>query len=163
MDIQKIFEQLYIKNAPNWSVEREPNGSYKYHATQSAFVLFEKQQCEIDALKAELNNHLATVTEVSNRKGGYYIQDLRNPIGNCMKFWYSSGYGTKHKNFFWCETYEEAQKYAGGCDWFKIWYAPYIDSLIEYTIDMQLADRDVEKFAIETQEQNLREATPNGE
>jgi len=86
---------------------------------------------------------------VAERTSGFYIQDLRNPIGNCMKFWYKSGYGTKHKNFFWCATYEEAQEYAGGCDWFKIWYAPYIDTLIEHTVDMQHADRVREKAMVE--------------
>ncbi|WP_336143717.1 hypothetical protein [Acinetobacter sp. 102] len=86
---------------------------------------------------------------VPERTGGFYIQDLRNPIGNCMKFWYKSGYGTKHKNFFWCATYEEAQEYAGGCDWFKIWYAPYIDTLIEHTVDMQHADRIREEAMLE--------------
>ena len=54
MDIQKLFEELYVKNAPSWSIERDPNGSYKYHATQSAFVLFENQQMEIESLKSEL-------------------------------------------------------------------------------------------------------------
>jgi len=32
-----------------------PDGSYKYHATQSAFLLFEKQQIEIESLKAQVN------------------------------------------------------------------------------------------------------------
>ena len=59
MDIQKnktqeSFEKLYVKNAPAWSLERDQNGGYKYHATQSAFLLFEQQQVEIDLLKAEL-------------------------------------------------------------------------------------------------------------
>ena len=59
MDIQKnqtqeSFEKLYVKNAPDWSLERDQDGGYKYHATQSAFLLFEQQQVEIDLLKAEL-------------------------------------------------------------------------------------------------------------
>ena len=59
MDIQKnqtqeSFEKLYVKNAPDWSLERDPDDGYKYHATQSAFLLFEQQQVEIDLLKAEL-------------------------------------------------------------------------------------------------------------
>ena len=59
MDIQKnqtqeSFEKLYVKNAPAWSLERDQNGGYKYHATQSAFLLFEQQQIEIDLLKNEL-------------------------------------------------------------------------------------------------------------
>ncbi|WP_235942372.1 hypothetical protein [Acinetobacter terrae] len=59
MDIQRnqtqeSFEKLYVKNAPDWSLERDQDGGYKYHATQSAFLLFEQQQVEIDLLKAEL-------------------------------------------------------------------------------------------------------------
>ena len=59
MDIQKnqtqeSFEKLYVKNAPAWSLERDEDGGYKYHATQSAFLLFEQQQIEIDLLKNEL-------------------------------------------------------------------------------------------------------------
>lgn len=59
MDIQKnqtqeSFEKLYVKNAPDWSLERDQDGGYKYHATQSAFVLFENQQLEIESLKSEL-------------------------------------------------------------------------------------------------------------
>ena len=59
MDIQKnqtqeSFEKLYVKNAPAWSLERDEDGGYKYHATQSAFLLFEQQQVEIDLLKNEL-------------------------------------------------------------------------------------------------------------
>lgn len=101
------------------------------------------------AAKAHEAKKLEGCVVVSKRTDGYYIQDLRNPIGNCMKFWYKSGYGTKHKNFFWCATYEEAKEYAGGCDWFKIWYAPYIDTLIEHTVDMQHADRVREKTILE--------------
>ena len=52
--IQESFEKLYVKNAPAWSLERDQNGGYKYHATQSAFLLFEQQQVEIDLLKNEL-------------------------------------------------------------------------------------------------------------
>ncbi len=44
---QESFEKLYVKNAPAWSLERDQNGGYKYHATQSAFLLFEQQQIEI--------------------------------------------------------------------------------------------------------------------
>ena len=55
MDIQnKIFEKMYGENAPDWSLERDPDGKYKYHATQSAFLLYEQQQVEVDLLKAEL-------------------------------------------------------------------------------------------------------------
>ena len=83
------------------------------------------------------------VPETPKRQGGYYIRDLRRQSGNSMRFWYQDGYGTKHKNFFWCATLEEAKKYQSGCDWFEIWHAPYIDSLIEHTVDFQLADRSV--------------------
>ena len=54
MDIQKLFEELYVKNAPSWSIERDLDSSYKYHAIKSAFVLFENQQLEIESLKSEL-------------------------------------------------------------------------------------------------------------
>lgn len=54
MDMNKLFEELYVKNAPSWSIERDPDGSYKYHATQSAFLLFEQQQVEIESLKMDL-------------------------------------------------------------------------------------------------------------
>ncbi|WP_180003189.1 MULTISPECIES: hypothetical protein [unclassified Acinetobacter] len=93
------------------------------------------------------------VPEVAQRQGGYYIRDLRSQSGNCMKFWYQAGYGTKHKNFFWCATLEEAKEYKGGCDWFEIWHAPYIDSLVEYTVDFQLADRGVGLVDLKAQEQ----------
>lgn len=53
MDINQQFEKLYVKNAPSWSLEKDPDGSYKYHATQSAFLLFEQQQLEIESLKAK--------------------------------------------------------------------------------------------------------------
>ena len=54
MDIKELFEKKYAMNAPSWSLERDPDGSYKYHATQSAFVLFEQQQIEIESLKVQL-------------------------------------------------------------------------------------------------------------
>lgn len=92
------------------------------------------------------------VPEVAQRQGGYYIRDLRSQPGNCMKFWYQAGYGTKHKNFFWCATLEEVKEYKGGCDWFEIWHAPYIDSLVEYTVDFQLADRGVGLVDLKAQE-----------
>jgi len=92
------------------------------------------------------------VPEVAQRQGGYYIRDLRSQPGNCMKFWYQAGYGTKHKNFFWCATLEEAKEYKGSCGWFEIWHAPYIDSLVEYTVDFQLADRGVGLVDLKAQE-----------
>ncbi len=51
---QELFEKLYVKNAPSWALERVSDGSYKYHATQSAFSLFEQQQAEIELLKSDL-------------------------------------------------------------------------------------------------------------
>ncbi|WP_180163663.1 hypothetical protein [Acinetobacter sp. YH12069] len=102
--------------------------------------------CWIERAKAN------TVPEVAQRQGGYYIRDLRSQPGNCMKFWYQAGYGTKHKNFFWCATLEEAKEYKDGCDWFEIWHAPYIDSLVEYTVDFQLADRGVGLVDLKAQE-----------
>jgi hypothetical protein len=85
----------------------------------------------------------------TTRKGGYYIQDKRSYLGNCMLFWFTHGYGTKHSKFHWFETLEQAQDSAGGAPWFEIWYAPYIDSLIESTIDCQYVNRDQEKAMIE--------------
>ena len=64
MDIQKLFEELYVKNARSWLLERDPDGSYKYHATQSAFVLFENQQLEIESLKSGLAKAQAVSKEV---------------------------------------------------------------------------------------------------
>ncbi|EXE14184.1 hypothetical protein J559_1844 [Acinetobacter sp. 983759] len=103
-------------------------------------------------LRAKRDAKAQAVPEVAQRQGGYYIRDLRSQPGNCMKFWYQAGYGTKHKNFFWCATLEEAKEYKGGCDWFEIWHAPYIDSLVEYTVDFQLADRGVGLVDLKAQE-----------
>lgn len=129
MGIQKEFEDWYKKHHHNQI------GSFdgEYYANSYQHTMWVGWQ----AAKA------SAVPEANKREGGYYIRDLRSPIGNCMKFWYQAGYGTKHKNFFWCETLEEAKKYRGGCARFEIWHAPYIDSLVEYTVDFQLADRSV--------------------
>ena len=89
--------------------------------------------------------------EESKREGGYYLQDCRGYIGNCMKFWYTHGYGAKLHNFHWFPTLDDALKAAGGAPWHEPWYAPYVDSLAEKTIDMQLADREQEKAMIEAQ------------
>lgn len=51
MNINEKFEKAYVKNAPSWTLERDPDGQYKYHATQSAFLLFEAQEKEIEDLK----------------------------------------------------------------------------------------------------------------
>ena len=65
MDIQnKIFEKMYGENAPDWSLERDPDGKYKYHATQSAFLLYEQQQVEVNLLKAELAKAQATPEQI---------------------------------------------------------------------------------------------------
>lgn len=92
------------------------------------------------------------VPKLPARKGGYYIQDKRSYLGNCMFFWLTHGYGTKHSKFHWFETLEQAQQRVGGATWFEIWYAPYIDSLIESTIDCQYVNRDQEKAMIEALE-----------
>ena len=161
MDIQKLFEQLYVKNAPSWSLERYSDDSYRYHATQSAFVLFKQQQHQIETLKSELTKIKSTLPEQSKSTSGYYLQDCRGFIGYCMKFWYTHGYGTKLQKFHHFSTKEEALSAAGGAPWHKPWYAPYIDSLAEYTIDMQLADRNAEKAMIEVEEHISKEETPN--
>ncbi|WP_111883846.1 hypothetical protein [Acinetobacter sp. CFCC 11171] len=100
----------------------------------------------LEAAKAQ------AVPEESKHEGGYYLQDCRGYIGNCMKFWYTHGYGAKLHNFHWFPTLDDALKAAGGAPWHKPWYAPYVDSLAEKTIDMQLADREQEKAMIEAQE-----------
>lgn len=51
MNINEKFEKEYVKHAPDWSLERDPDGQYKYHATKSAFLLFEAQEKEIEDLK----------------------------------------------------------------------------------------------------------------
>ena len=56
--INKEFEKLYVMNAPKWALERDPDGSYKYHATQSAFVLFQHQQAELDKLQKRIDRAL---------------------------------------------------------------------------------------------------------
>jgi len=117
---EQLFEHVVDGDAVLWFKEQ----------TRQMWLMWEKAKAQ-------------AVPEVAQRQGGYYIRDLRSQPGNCMKFWYQAGYGTKHKNFFWCATLEEAKKYKGGCDWFEIWHAPYIDSLVEYTVDFQLADRGV--------------------
>ena len=50
---KKLFEKLYIQKAPSWSVEQDEDGGYKYHATQSAFALFEILHANIEQLKAK--------------------------------------------------------------------------------------------------------------
>lgn len=50
MSINEKFEKAYVKHAPSWTLERDPDGRYKYHATQSAFLLFEEQEREIEEL-----------------------------------------------------------------------------------------------------------------
>ncbi|EXC34416.1 hypothetical protein J520_0308 [Acinetobacter sp. 869535] len=124
---EQLFEHVVDGDAVLWFKEQ----------TRQMWLMWEKAQA---------------VPEVAQRQGGYYIRDLRSQPGNCMKFWYQAGYGTKHKNFFWCATLEEAKEYKGGCDWFEIWHAPYIDSLVEYTVDFQLADRGVGLVDLKAQE-----------
>lgn len=94
------------------------------------------------------------VPKLPARKGGYYIQDKRSYLGNCMRFWYTHGYGTKHSKFHWFETLEDAKEAESGAGWFEIWYAPYIDSIIESTVDIQKAYRSEEKAMIEAVDKN---------
>lgn len=143
MDLQKEreafedwhYEQYLLEN-PNIDIS---NAKYIYDYAHKNALVCQLKESHFTAWQAAK----AQVKEVAQRQGGYYIRDLRNQSGNCMKFWYKAGYGTKHKNFFWCATLEEAKKYMGDCGWFEIWHAPYIDSLVEYTVDFQLADRNV--------------------
>lgn len=105
-------------------------------------------------LRAKREVQAQAVPEEPKRQGGYYLQDKRGYIGNCMKFWYTAGYGAKLHKFHWFATLEDALSAAGGAPWHKPWYAPYIDSLAEKTVDMQLADREQEKAMIKAQEQS---------
>ena len=116
MDIQKLFEELYVKNAPSWSIERDLDSSYKYHATKSAFVLFENQQLEIESLKSELAEAQA-VTE----------QILEN---DCMinQTWFMKGTPVanliKHaEGIYQAEVAAQNSKIKFGTDDNKIWWA----------------------------------------
>jgi len=62
--INKEFEKLYVMNAPKWALERDPDGSYKYHATQSAFVLFQHQQVELDKLQKRIDGAVKVLETV---------------------------------------------------------------------------------------------------
>jgi hypothetical protein len=44
MSINEKFEKAYVKHAPSWTLERDPDGRYKYHATQSAFLLLKTKK-----------------------------------------------------------------------------------------------------------------------
>lgn len=146
MDIQEAREAFERRQAKALNVPYEglkarfDENSRLFGARYNAGSINEKEwNLWLEAWQAKAQ----AVPEVAQRQGGYYIRDLRSQPGNCMKFWYQAGYGTKHKNFFWCATLKEAKEYKGDCDWFEIWHAPYIDSLVEYTVDFQLADRGV--------------------
>lgn len=134
---REVFEAWVGSNGR--SIERFSDGSYKS-------MTLDKEWEAWQAAKAQ------AVPEESKHEGGYYLQDCRGYIGNCMKFWYTHGYGAKLHNFHWFPTLDDALKAAGGAPWHKPWYAPYVDSLAEKTIDMQLADREQEKAMIEAQE-----------
>lgn len=55
-DSNLIFEQEYIKNAPEWAIEKEKDGTYKYHATIAAYKLYEALQSKIDHFEELLKN-----------------------------------------------------------------------------------------------------------
>lgn len=67
-ELKKLFEKMYIQNAPSWSVEQDDDGSYKYHATKSAFTLFEIQQAKIDDNEAALKEALAWVEDLKRER-----------------------------------------------------------------------------------------------
>lgn len=131
--------------------------SFAWQAWQAAIARMEVRINTLDEMLLNQGEALAqakaqAVPEESKHEGGYYLQDCRGYIGNCMKFWYTHGYGAKLHNFHRFPTLDDALKAAGGAPWHKPWYAPYVDSLAEKTIDMQLADREQEKAMIEAQE-----------
>ena len=156
MDIQKArekFAEINLKEGFYTEEELSITNLGVFECTAAEQDWEKWWECLIYYVEPMLQAQKVAVPETPKHKNGYYIRDLRNPIGNCMKFWYQCGYGTKHKNFFWCETLEEAKKYEGGCDWFEIWHAPYIDSLVEHTVDFQLADRNIGFVDLKAQEQ----------
>lgn len=55
-DKNQVFEQLYLKEAPQWSLERDPNGQYKHHATMSAYVVFLELWHKIQWLESKQND-----------------------------------------------------------------------------------------------------------
>ena len=77
-ELNKLFEKLYIQKAPSWSVEQDEDGSYKYHATQSAFVLFESQQAEIDRLNSVLDER--TKEWLQAIECGTYFENVAKPL-----------------------------------------------------------------------------------
>ncbi len=152
MDIQNFiaeFKKTFVYDLLSMTLKDEQ--LFEHFADGDKVIWFKEQTRQMWEIWQQAQK--VAVPETPKHKNGYYIRDLRNPIGNCMKFWYQCGYGTKHKNFFWCETLEEAKKYQGGCDWFEIWHAPYIDSLVEHTVDFQLADRNIGFVDLKAQEQ----------
>ncbi|MBF7691571.1 hypothetical protein [Acinetobacter pollinis] len=163
-EVQEAFEEMAHKMGmcldQYWGDGYD--NPYENDDTHLAYNIFldgaKSKQAEIVALKQKLekleSGEFVLVPKLPARKGGYYIRDTRLPIGNCMKFWYTHGYGTKHSKFHWFETVEQAQHHAGGAGWFEIWYAPYIDSIIESTVDIQKAYRSEEKAMIEALEKD---------
>lgn len=85
--------------------------------------------------------------KIAESKPGWYVQDRRGQreMGNSMKFWYKAGYGAKISKFFHWTDAESVKRSIGGCEWHQAWYAPYIDSLAERTVDVQLANREDER------------------
>jgi len=82
--INKEFEKLYVMNAPKWALERDPDGSYKYHATQSAFVLFQHQQAELDKLQKRIDKALPFLDRAykftNNTSGNLAILDAQSVL-----------------------------------------------------------------------------------
>lgn len=130
----------------NWGDYENP---YVNSDTALAFYLFEKGW----NAKTQTLEGFVLAPKESKREGGYYLRDLRSPIGNCMKFWYTNGYGTKLEKFHWFPSLDAVLSSKGGADWFEPWYAPYIDSIAEKTVDFQLANRDEEKAMIKAAEE----------
>lgn len=85
---QELFEKLYVKNAPSWALERDSDGSYKYHATQSAFSLFEQQQAEIELLKSDRNHE---VLELIDQRD--YMEDQAEQLKDKLQELYGVDFG----------------------------------------------------------------------
>lgn len=104
---QELFEKLYVKNAPSWALERDSDGSYKYHATQSAFSLFEQQQAEIELLKSDLAKAQAVPGWISMKdkypKVGESVLICINGIRQNIAYFYDYSASDEYSGHDWFE------------------------------------------------------------
>lgn len=104
---QELFEKLYVKNAPSWALERDSDGSYKYHATQSAFSLFEQQQAEIELLKSDLTKAQVVPEWISMEdkypKAGESVLICINGIRQNIAYFYDCSVSNEYSDHDWFE------------------------------------------------------------